>query len=110
MAVAPKSPDTSHVPRVVRARHPQDIARERARRAVLAMPPPSVVREASIPPPASRTAATAKEIAEALRFAGDANRPHDCMMAQIAAERIILHLEKKGFALVATDRKLPKRN
>jgi hypothetical protein len=109
MAVAPKSPDTSDLPKVVRARHPKDIARERARRAVLAMPPPSVVREAAIPPPASGTAATAKEIAEALRFAGDAKRPANCMMAQIAAERIILHLEKKGLTLVARDKKPPKR-
>jgi hypothetical protein len=31
------------------------------------------------------------------------------MMAQIAVERIILHLEKKGFALVATDKKARKR-
>jgi len=90
---------------VVRARHPKGIARERARRAVLAMPPPPVVRQAGIRPAVNGTAATASEIAEALRFAGDATRPHDCMMAQIAAERIILRLEKKGSALVATDKK-----
>jgi hypothetical protein len=93
----------------VRARHPKDIARDRARRAVLVMPPPQVVREAGIRPLFRGTAATASEIAEALRFAGDANRPHDCMMAQIAAERIILHLEKKGLTLVARDKKPPKR-
>jgi hypothetical protein len=109
MAIAPKSPDTSYLPKVVRARHPKDIARERARRAVLAMPPPPAVREAGTRPPVGGTATTAAEIAEALRFAGDANRPHDCMMAQIAAERIILHLEKKGFVLVATDKKARKR-
>ena len=108
MAVSPKSPDTLDLPKIVRARHPKDIARERARRAVLAMPPASVVREAAIPPPASGTAATVKEIAEALRFAGDEKRPATCMMAQIAAERIILHLEKKGFVLVATDKKAKK--
>ena len=50
------------------------------------------------------TPPTIAEIAEARRFAGDANRPHDRPMARIAAEQIVMHLETTGFAPVAMDR------
>jgi hypothetical protein len=47
--------------------------------------------------PAARPA----EIADALRFAGNGKLPHNDMMARIAAERIITHLESRGFVLMA---------
>jgi hypothetical protein len=93
-------------PMVVHARDPKVIAKEKARAAVLKISTPAVVVNRGT---TSNAAATAEEIAEALRFAGDANRPATCMMAQIAAERIILHLEEKGFALVAMDPKAARR-
>jgi hypothetical protein len=95
-------------PTVVQARDPKVIAKEKARAALLKVDAPMAVVNREIAVTAARSA-TAAEIAEALRFAADAKRPATCMMAQIAAERIILHLEKKGFALVATDKKARKR-
>jgi hypothetical protein len=94
------------LPAVVKARDPKVIAREKAMSARLAITQPPVLRDQ--PATSGSMAATAAEIAEVLRFAGDATRPRDCLMARIAAERIIMHLETRGFVLVARDPKAPR--
>lgn len=81
----------------VEARHPKQIAALRMRSEVLS----EVVR--AEPVPIRRTIggtrkATAEEIAECLSFA----RHDDPMMAKIAAERILEHLQSCGFVLMAT--------
>jgi len=90
-----RRPAQQNIPAVVHARDPKVIAKEKAAKR-LAMPQPRALRGAT----QVEEPATAREIAEVLRFAGDPTRPHDNMMARIAAERLILHLESRGFVLM----------
>jgi hypothetical protein len=79
--------------RFVTAKHPNRIAALRMRAEVIKAPP---IRQTM----AGARPATPDEIAECLRFAG---QDHDPIMAKIAAERLLEHLECSGFVLMADE-------
>jgi hypothetical protein len=99
MIVHPKPPKKSRPPpacgAIVQARDPKRIATLRMR---------SEVMRADMPTPVRRDLggvrkATADEMAECLRFAAN----HDRVMARIAAEQLLEHLQACGLVLMKND-------